>query len=60
MEFFWLRAVLLQLLLDVTRVNTEHLQAENLNLLFPKQHNLVLNQGMKGRYFNIFVLSNSI
>lgn len=43
----WLTAVAL-LLLSVARVNMEHLQAENLNLLPPDEHNLVLNRGMRG------------
>ncbi|KAG7237290.1 hypothetical protein INR49_032623 [Caranx melampygus] len=42
----WLPTVAL-LLLSVATVNMEHLQAENLNLLPPQKHHLVLNRGMK-------------
>lgn len=45
----WLPAAAL-LLLSVTGVDMEHLQAENLNLLYPDAHNVVLNQGMRGIY----------
>lgn len=37
------------LLLSVAEVDMEHLQAENLNLIPPDEHNLVLNRGMRGR-----------
>ncbi|TMS21089.1 Fibrinogen-like protein 1-like protein [Larimichthys crocea] len=42
----WLPAVAL-LLLSVAEVDMEHLQAENLNLILPDEHNLVLNRGMR-------------
>ncbi|KAF3701320.1 Fibrinogen-like protein 1-like protein [Channa argus] len=42
----WLPAVAL-LLLSVAGVNMGHLQAENLSLLPPDKHNLVLNRGMR-------------
>lgn len=38
------------LLLSVTGLDMEHLQAENLNLLSPDEHKLVLNRGMRGIY----------
>ena len=40
------------LLLTVTGVDMEHLQAENLNILPPNKHNMVLNHGMAGIYLN--------
>ncbi|MEQ2176843.1 hypothetical protein XENOCAPTIV_024034 [Xenoophorus captivus] len=43
----WLPAVATVLLLCVTGADMEHLQAENLNLLPIKVHNMVLNRGMK-------------
>lgn len=47
---WWMLAVPLLLL---RRVDTEHLQAENLNVIRPHEHDLVLNRGTKG----IFSLS---
>lgn len=37
-------------LLMLGGVDTEHLGAENLNLLHPREHHLVLNRGIKGTY----------
>ncbi|KAF7201981.1 fibrinogen-like protein 1-like protein [Nothobranchius furzeri] len=42
----WLSAVV-PLLLSVSGANVEQLQAENLHLLLPEDHNTVLNSGMK-------------
>lgn len=52
----WLPAAAL-LLLGVAGVVMEHLQAENLNLISPDEHNLVLNPGMRGIYMLILSLS---
>ena len=46
----WLPTAALLLLLSVARADMEHLQAENLNLLPPDEHKLVLNRGMRGIY----------
>lgn len=42
---WWMPAVALLML---GGVDMEHLQAENLNLIPPHEHNLVLNRGMRG------------
>lgn len=46
----WLLAEALLLLLGVTGVVGERLQAENLILLPPDAHDVVLNRGMRGAY----------
>lgn len=45
-------------LLMLCGVDMEHLHAENLNLLHPHEHNLVLNPGVTGTY--VYRLSLSI
>lgn len=40
-------------LLMLSGVDMEHLHAENLNLLHPHEHNLVLNGGFTGTYVYI-------
>lgn len=45
-------------LLMLSGVDMEHLHAENLNLLHPHEHNLVLNSGFTGTY--VYRLSLSI
>lgn len=42
-------------LLMLRGVDMEHLHAENLNLLHPHEHNLVLNRGIRGTY--VYMLS---
>lgn len=42
---WWMPAVALLMLRGV---DMEHLQAENLNLIPPHEHKLVLNRGMRG------------
>lgn len=51
---WWMPAVAL-LMLNGT--DMEHLQAENLNLIPPHAHDLVLNRGMGGIYFRTLLLS---
>lgn len=52
----WLLAATL-VLLSVAGVDMEYLQADNLNLLPPDEHNLVLNGGMRGIYLCRLLLS---
>lgn len=43
-------------LLMLCGVDMEHLHAENLNLIYPHEHNLVLNHGIKGNYVYMLLL----
>lgn len=45
-------------LLMLSGVDMEHLHAENLNLLHPHEHNLVLNRGIRGTYGYMLSLSS--
>lgn len=53
----WLPAAAL-LLLSVAAADTKHLQAENLNMIHPDEHQLVLNRGMRGTYLCTLSLSD--
>lgn len=44
-------------LLMLNGIDMEHLQAENLNLIPPHAHDLVLNRGMGGIYLQTLLLS---